>query len=54
MLINLLLITYRLIKTIKDEHEKEKIEKCIATFLPIYVAWTMLVIFAFPLLFNFK
>ena len=54
MLINLLLITYRLIKTIKDEHEKEKIEKCIASFLPIYVAWTMLVIFAFPLLFNFK
>lgn len=54
MLINLLLITHRLIKTIKDEHEKEKIEKCIASFLPIYVAWTMLVIFAFPLLFNFK
>ena len=54
MLINLLLITYRLIKTIKDKHEKEKIEKCIASFLPIYVAWTMLVIFAFPLLFNFK
>ena len=54
MLINLLLITYRLIRTIKDEHEKEKIEKCITSFLPIYVAWTMLVIFAFPLLFNFK
>lgn len=54
MLINLLLITYRFIRTIKNELEKEKIEKCITSFLPIYVAWTMLVIFAFPLLFNFK
>jgi hypothetical protein len=51
---NLLMVTYRIIKTIKDSKEKENIEKSIATFLPIYSIWTIIVTFIFPIIFNFK
>ena len=51
---NLLMVAYRIIKTIKDSKEKENIEKSIATFLPIYSIWTIIVTFIFPIIFNFK
>lgn len=54
ILTNLLIVTYRLIKTIKDSNEKDNIEKSIATFLPIYILWTVIVTFIFPIVFNFK
>lgn len=54
ILTNLLLVTYRLFKTIKDRNEIGSVEKSIATFLPIYSLWTILVTFIFPILFNFK
>lgn len=54
ILTNLLFVTYRLYKTIKDSNEKDNIEKSIATFLPIYSIWTVIVAFIFPIIFNFK
>jgi hypothetical protein len=54
MLINLLIATNRLYKTIKDSNEIGKVENSIAFFLPIYAAWTLVVIFILPVIFNFK
>jgi hypothetical protein len=54
ILINLLIVTFRLYKTVKDHSEIEKVENSIASFLPVYIVWTVLVTFVFPILFNFK
>jgi hypothetical protein len=54
ILTNLLIVTYRLFKTIKDKNEIEKVENSIASFLPIYCLWTIFVTFIVPVLFNFK
>ena len=54
ILTNLLIVAYRLFKTIKDNNEIEKVENSIASFLPIYCMWTFFVAFIVPLLFSFK
>jgi hypothetical protein len=54
ILANLLIVTYRLLKTVKDNNEIEKVENSIASFLPIYCLWTIFVTFIVPVLFNFK
>jgi hypothetical protein len=54
ILTNLLIVTYRLFRTIRDRNEIENAEKSIASFLPVYGLWAMLVMFIFPLLFGFK
>jgi len=54
ILTNLLIVTYRLFKTIKNNNEIEKVENSIASFLPIYCLWTIFVTFIVPVLFNFK
>ena len=54
ILTNLVIVTYRLFKTIKDKNEIEKVENSIASFLPIYCLWTIFVTFIVPVLFNFK
>ena len=54
ILSNLLLVTYRLFKTIKDSNEIEQVGNSIAFFLPVYSLWTILVTFVFPVIFNFK
>ena len=54
MLTNLLMVTYRLLRTIRDNIEAPKIVNSIASFLPIYALWTLFVTFVFPIVFNFK
>lgn len=54
ILINLLLVTYRLIKTVKDRNQIEQVERSIAFFLPVYGLWAVLVTFLFPILFSFR
>ena len=54
ILTNLLIVTYRLYKTLKNRNEMEKVEESIASFLPIYILWTIWVTFIFPILFSFK
>ena len=54
ILANLLVVAYRLFKTMKDNNEIEQVENSIASFLPIYCVWTIFVTFFVPVLFSFK
>lgn len=54
MLTNLLMVTFRMFRAIRNEDETEGVEKSIASFLPVYAIWTIAVTFIFPLLFSFK
>jgi hypothetical protein len=53
-LTNLLMVTFRLYKTLKDSNEIEGVEKAIAAFLPVYCIWTLIVSFLFPVIFSFR
>ena len=54
ILTNLLIVIYRFVKTVKDRNEIGNIEGSIASFLPFYSLWAIVVTFLFPFLFNFK
>lgn len=54
ILTHLLLITYRLIRTLTNRTEMEPVERSLASFLPIYGLWASVVTFIFPILFSFK
>lgn len=51
ILVNLLLVSFNLIKVIKGRVEVEKVESSIALFMPLYLLWTAFVVFGFPFLF---
>lgn len=53
MLINLLMVTFRLFKLVSGKASISEAENAIARFLPVYVAWIIIVIFIFPFLFQF-
>ncbi|MBI3138837.1 MAG: hypothetical protein HYZ15_09655 [Sphingobacteriales bacterium] len=53
MLLNLLLITFRLAKNVTRGTGLKEAEATISAFLPVYIAWTIIVTFIFPLLFHF-
>jgi hypothetical protein len=54
ILINLLLVTAKLYKVLRKEEDINGVRRTIAYYLPIYVVWTIIVTFIFPLLFGFK
>ena len=54
MLLNLLFITALLFKAITRKSDIAAVGRSIATFLPVYSIWALIVIFLFPLLFNFQ
>lgn len=54
MLANLVFIAYRLFNRVIKKDEKSSVENAITNFLPIYILWAMVVVFIFPLLFNFR
>jgi hypothetical protein len=51
---NLIMVSTRLFKAIKNENAMEEVNLSIAKFLPLYSLWTTIVVFAFPVLFGFK
>jgi hypothetical protein len=51
---NLILIMIDLYKTSFKKSEIEKVELTIAKYLPLYVLWTLIVVFGFPLIFGMK
>lgn len=54
ILIHLLMVTFRLYKgTIKRENVSQ-VGNAIVMYLPVYVIWTIIVVFLFPLIFNFQ
>lgn len=54
ILINLILVTAKLFKVLSKKSEIIEVGKTIAYYLPIYVIWTVIVTFVFPLLFGVK
>jgi hypothetical protein len=54
MLLNMLFITILLFRSLTKKSDIAAVGKSIATFLPIYSIWAMIVIFLFPLIFGFK
>jgi len=54
ILLNLLLVTARLSKSLNRKANLSEVGKLITSFLPVYSIWALLVIFLFPLLFSFK
>lgn len=51
---NLIMVSTRLFKAIKNENAMEEVNLSIAKFLPLYSLWTAIVVFVFPVLFGFK
>ena len=54
ILSNLLMVTFRLIKSVQVRQDISKVGECIASFLIIYAWWIMIVIFLFPFIFGFR
>lgn len=54
MLIHLLMIGFKLFKTITRQLEAFEVGKTIVRYIPIYFLWAALVVFIFPLIFGFK
>jgi hypothetical protein len=54
ILINLLLVTAQLFRVLSKKANINTVGKVIAFYLPIYILWTIIVTFIFPILFGFK
>lgn len=54
ILVNLLLVTVQLFKVLTKKTEVTAVGKVIATYLPVYCVWTIIVTFFFPLIFGFR
>jgi hypothetical protein len=54
MLTNLLIITFKLFKNVSKKANITEVENAISMFLPVYIIWTFIVSFIFPLIFHFK
>ncbi len=54
MLSNLVMVTFQLFKTVSKKAGYSNVENSIAMFIPIYILWTTIVTFIFPVLFSFK
>ena len=54
ILINLLLVSAQLFKVASKKADSSRVGKTISLYLPIYMVWTIIVTFLFPLIFGFK
>jgi hypothetical protein len=54
ILVNLVLVTMQLYKGLSNKFHSNGVGKVIASYLPIYVIWTIIVTFLFPIVFGFK
>ncbi len=54
ILLNLLFVTVCICKVLSKKTEISSIGKTTARYLPVYIVWTIIVTFIFPLLFGFK
>lgn len=52
--IHLLMVSYKLFKTVRGKAEIEEVETSIAKFLPIYSLWTAIIVFILPFIFHYK
>ena len=54
MLTNLLIVTFKLFRIVSKKADISEAENAISKFLPVYIIWTIIVTFIFPLIFHFK
>jgi len=54
ILINLLLVTVQLFRTVSGKTSLTSVGKSISFYLPVYAIWAIIVAFLFPLIFGFK
>jgi len=54
ILINLLLVTAQLFRVLSKKADISGVGKVIASYLPVYCLWAMIVTFLFPFIFGFK
>jgi hypothetical protein len=54
ILVNLTMVSFNLFFTVFKSKSSLKVVNSIAVFLPIYSLWTIIVVFVFPFIFNFK
>ncbi|RAU81847.1 hypothetical protein [Pontibacter arcticus] len=54
MLLNLLLISFSLFRSLTSKSDVASIGRAIAVFLPVYTIWAIIVVFLFPLFFSFN
>ncbi|MEB2779734.1 hypothetical protein U3A58_04955 [Algoriphagus sp. C2-6-M1] len=54
MLIHLVMIASKLFRTITRKTESSEVGKSIVLYIPVYFVWAVLVVFIFPVIFNFK
>lgn len=52
ILVNLLLVTVQLFRVISKRTTLNAVGKAISAYLPVYIAWTIIVTFIFPLIFG--
>lgn len=51
---NLLVVSYALFRAATGKAGIERVEACIANWLPLYAVWTIIVCFLFPFIFGFR
>lgn len=54
MLVHLLIVTVMLYKTLTKKAAITEVGRSIVLYLPVYFIWTVVVVFIFPLVFNFS
>ncbi|MFN3998965.1 hypothetical protein [Algoriphagus sp.] len=54
MLVHLLLVSKKLISTVLKENPLEDVGLVLVKYLPVYLIWTAIVVFLFPLVFGFR
>jgi hypothetical protein len=54
MLVNLMLVSKQLLNTVSKKSDISGVGEIISAYLPVYVLWSIIVTFVFPLLFGFK
>jgi hypothetical protein len=54
ILVNLVLVAVPLLKAITQQKDINGVGKAIASYLPLYFVWTIIVTFLFPFLFGYK
>ncbi|MFN5362500.1 MAG: hypothetical protein ACK5B4_05465, partial [Bacteroidota bacterium] len=52
MFAHLSVITYQLVKRIRNNHLMHAVENTIARWIPLYTLWAAIIVFAFPYIFN--
>jgi hypothetical protein len=53
MIVHLVMVSRQLILTVRGKSKLDQVGLTLVRYLPIYLLWTTIVIFLFPLLFSF-